>query len=60
MRKRAWKIEMRATPKPDGVQRLGQMVKLLLERPQSGEADDATPMRAAVDERDSQRDGADR
>jgi len=32
MRKRSWKVKWRANPQPDGVERLGQAVRLLLER----------------------------
>ena len=32
MRKCSWKVEWRANPRPDGVERLGQAVRLLLER----------------------------
>jgi hypothetical protein len=32
MRKRAWTIELRSNPQPDGLERLGRAVKLLLDQ----------------------------
>lgn len=32
MRKRRWQVEWRAVPDPDGFERLGTAVKILLER----------------------------
>lgn len=32
MRKRRWKVEFRARPQPDGLERLGQAVSLAIDR----------------------------
>jgi hypothetical protein len=32
MAKRAWKVELRARPKSDGLERLGQAVRLVIDR----------------------------
>jgi hypothetical protein len=32
MAKRAWKVELRARPRSDGLERLGQAVKLVIDR----------------------------
>jgi len=52
MRKRAWTIELRSNPQPDGLERLGRAVRLLLDQshePRSAEEPKARPPDVSVE-----------